>query len=210
MANSGKHRRHRKRPGARLVTHGGLVSALVMVGVGVAVEHTAAGSTRTTAAGLPDVTRPALPATPASRDLVRPPLVRTAPVVGPRIDLAAIARAKKYIGARGDWAHLCLAFVRTTFRLPAVESTAIGAWHNAKHKHRGDKNPPAGVPVFWSGGYSGAGHVAVSLGGGWIVSTDLPYTGHIAKASLSEIHADWGLNYLGWTEDLEGVRIYTP
>jgi hypothetical protein len=43
-----------------------------------------------------------------------------------------------------------------------------------------------------------------------MVSTDFPYTGHIAKGRLSDIAADWGLNYLGWTEDLEGVRIYTP
>ncbi len=52
--------------------------------------------------------------------------------------------------------------------------------------------------------------MAVSLGDGWIVSTDFPYTGHIAKGRLSDIAADWGLNYLGWTEDLEGVRIYVP
>ncbi|HEX3828689.1 MAG TPA: hypothetical protein VHV82_15600 [Sporichthyaceae bacterium] len=137
-------------------------------------------------------------------------LAPTAMPTAARIDQAAVARAKRYIGSVGDWAHLCLGFVRTTFGLPEVQSSAIRAWEAAKYKHRRDANPPAGVPVFWSGGSSGRGHVAVSLGDGWIVSTDFPYTGHIAKGRLADIAADWGLNYLGWTEDLEGERIYTP
>ena len=62
--------------------------------------------------------------------------------------------------------------------------------------------------MFWTGGSHRAGHVAMSLGHGRIISTDLPYTGHVTRTSLSAPGAHWGLRYLGWTEDLEGVRIY--
>jgi hypothetical protein len=124
------------------------------------------------------------------------------------IDRVAILRASRAVGARGVWRHLCLGFVRTRFGLPKVESSAIEAWRLAQHKHRYDRHPPAGVPVFWSGGSRGHGHVAVSLGHGMIVSTDIPYTGHVARTYLSAPGRRWGLRYLGWTEDLEGVRIY--
>jgi cell wall-associated NlpC family hydrolase len=103
---------------------------------------------------------------------------------------------------------MCLAFVRTRYGLPKRESTAIGAWRDARHKHRHDRNPPPGVPIFWYGGSHRAGHVAISLGRGMIISTDFPHTGHIARVRLSAVRRHWGLRYLGWTEDLEGRRIY--
>lgn len=225
MANSGKHRRphHRKQrkvSPAGVIARGGLLGA-VIVGGGIAVQHTAATAMHSKPSDVSNVADPKAPGPPVSRDFVRPPLLPTAapaptasaspaPTTGPRIDQAAIARAEKYIGAKRKWAHMCLGFVRTAFGLQRVESTAIGAWDATKHKHRGDSNPPAGVPVFWSGGSSGDGHVAFSLGGGSIISTDLPYPGHISKAQLSDVQAAWGLKYLGWTEDLEGVRVYTP
>jgi cell wall-associated NlpC family hydrolase len=127
----------------------------------------------------------------------------------PHINVSAIARANRLVGLRrGHYPHLCLAFVRTRYELPRRHHTAIGAWLAAKHKHRHDRRPPAGVPVFWSGGSRGRGHVAISLGHGRIISTDLPRTGHITRTGLSAPGRAWGLHYLGWTEDLEGVRIY--
>jgi cell wall-associated NlpC family hydrolase len=119
-----------------------------------------------------------------------------------------LARAKRWIGAHGHWRHLCLAFVRTRYELPKRQHTAIRAWSAARHKHRHDRYPPAGVPVFWSGGSHRHGHVAISLGHGMIISTDLPRTGHVTRTRLSTVERRWGLHYLGWTEDLEGVRIY--
>jgi hypothetical protein len=126
----------------------------------------------------------------------------------PLIDLHAIARATRYVGARRHFPHLCLAFVRTSFELPIRHHSAMGAWSAAKHKHRYDRHPPAGVPLFWSGGRHRFGHVAMSLGHGMIISTDRPYTGRISRTRLSTIERAWHLHYLGWTEDLEGVRIY--
>jgi hypothetical protein len=161
--------------------------------------------------------RPALqsladPAVAAGPLRVFGPVVPTAaatsssPVADLTNDQVAIARAVR-IGAAGGWAHLCLAFVRTMFGLPVREPTAVAAWNSAQYRHPADVDPPAGVPVFWSGGVTGAGHVAVSLGGGWIISTDLPAAGYVSEVPLSWVQAQWGLTYLGWTEDLEGVRV---
>ena len=222
MATSGKHRRPdpaaaRKEYRRRVMARGGLAGTL-LVGFGFAVQETVSTSGQSAAAGAADLVGRTAGGSAASRDLIRPPLTLPSTIAATlptlvsmaKVDLAAIQRAEKYAGTRGDWSHMCLAFVRTTFRLPGNEGSAISAWHAAKHKHKHDTHPPAGVPVFWSGGSSGAGHVAVSLGNGWIISTDQPYSGHVSKVKLSKIADDWGLHYLGWTEDLEGVRIYTP
>ncbi|HEX3612691.1 MAG TPA: hypothetical protein VHU88_13475 [Sporichthyaceae bacterium] len=125
-----------------------------------------------------------------------------------RVRRAAVRRARRAIGRRRHWRHMCLSFVRTRYHLPRRQHSAYRAWRAAHHKHRHDRRPPAGVPVFWSGGSHHLGHVAISLGHGWIITTDLPRTGHVTRVRLSTIHRRWGLHYLGWTEDLEGYRIY--
>jgi hypothetical protein len=157
----------------------------------LAQATTAAGTVKAKVAPL---AVPAVPAAPAGQVLNTP----------------AMARATQYIGTVGPWAHLCLSFVRTVFGLPMEQASAISAWNAAQYKHIGDFNPPAGVPVFWSGGTSGAGHVAFSMGNGWIVTTDYPVAGGVSEVPLSYISALWHLQYLGWTEDLEGSRVYTP
>jgi hypothetical protein len=124
------------------------------------------------------------------------------------VERVAIRRATRAVGIRHGYRHLCLLFVRTRYGVPKRAHTAIRAWSVSRHKHRHDRNPPAGVPVFWSGGSRGGGHVAISLGHGMIVSTDMPRAGHVGRIRLSTIARRWHLRYLGWTEDLNGVRIY--
>jgi hypothetical protein len=122
------------------------------------------------------------------------------------LDVAALRRAQSYEGTVGPWRHLCLRFVRKVYGLPARDRSAIAAWHEAASKHKGDRQPPAGVPVFWSGG--GPGHVALSLGDGWVLTSDYPSAGRVTKVSISALHAAWHLQYLGWTDDLEGVVVH--
>jgi cell wall-associated NlpC family hydrolase len=154
---------------------------------------------------------------PASRWLSRSPLGATAAATPtaldqpqrahkPTLDAAALRRAKRYVGTRGPWSHLCLRFVRKVYGLPARDPSAIGAWRAAESKHKGDVLPPAGVPVFWSGG--GPGHVAVSLGDGWVLTSDYPSSGRVTKVAISALNSAWHLRYLGWTDDLEGVVVH--
>jgi hypothetical protein len=153
---------------------------------------------------------------PASRGWGRPPLaLKSSAAQGapgfeapraPGLDLTALRRAERYMGTVGPWSGLCLRFVRKVYGLDARDRSAIVAWREARHKHRGDPRPPAGVPVFWAGG--GPGHVALSLGNGWVLTSDYPSRGHVAKVPISTLDEEWNLRYLGWTNDLEGVVVH--
>lgn len=79
-------------------------------------------------------------------------------------------------------------------------ATAIAHWNAIKDKHPGDTNAPAGSLVFWSGGSSGAGHVALSLGGGKIVSSDYPRAGITSQTTIDAISNGWGEHYMGWAK----------
>lgn len=71
---------------------------------------------------------------------------------------------------------------------------------------------PAGVMLYWSGGGRGYGHAAVGVGGGNMVSTDLPTSGRVGKVPISRAHTQWGLTFLGYvmTEGNGHVLVQTP
>lgn len=105
---------------------------------------------------------------------------------------------------------MCLHYVRTWMEIRLGAASAIQAWRAVPQARRHSfYTPPVGVPVFWSGGSRGLGHVAFSLGGGKVRTTDFPHSGHVATLDLTEISKlDPALTYLGWTEDLNGVPCY--
>lgn len=70
----------------------------------------------------------------------------------------------------------------------------------------GTSTAPLGALCFWGGGSSGAGHVAISIGGGRIVSTDMPRSGRCGVVSLGTIGSLWGLPYYGWTDAWYGSQ----
>jgi TP901 family phage tail tape measure protein len=119
----------------------------------------------------------------------------------------AIAWAMARLGD-GGWLGLCQKFVRMSLGAGAGFPSAIAAWNGAKLKH-GISNSsavPAGVPVYWGGG--AFGHVALSTGGGGIISTDFPTSNKIGKGTIAGLTAKWHKPLLGWTEDINGKRIY--
>jgi TP901 family phage tail tape measure protein len=119
----------------------------------------------------------------------------------------AIQWAQSRIGDSG-WYALCQKFVRMALGAGPGFPSAISAWQGARYKH-GINNPtqvPAGVPVYWSGGQYG--HVALSTGGGRIISTDFPNTGRIGAGTIAGLTSAWHKPLLGWTEDINGKRIY--
>lgn len=116
----------------------------------------------------------------------------------------AIANANGYTSYESG---MCLKWVRgPCWEVAAVAGDAQEAWDMARHKHPGDRNPPDGAPVFWSGGSKGYGHVAI-----WresdMRSTDCKSTGKVSAAPLSWTEDTWGFRYLGWTSDLNGVDL---
>lgn len=114
----------------------------------------------------------------------------------------AVRYARRYTHYRVGY---CLNFVQTMIAAPWSGPSAIWAWNHAQHKHRHDKNPPPGVPVYWSGGRYG--HIAISVGGGRVRSTDWPSRGRVSETSIDSISRAWGKRYEGWAEDIGGRRI---
>lgn len=100
---------------------------------------------------------------------------------------------------------MCLQVTRGWLNIPARAYDADDAWDDATRKHPGDRTPPKGAPVFYAGGNHG--HIALHLGGGQIRSTDAPSAGLVSTQALTWPETHWGLRYLGWTEDLNGVDI---
>lgn len=119
----------------------------------------------------------------------------------------ALANARADKTCRVGW---CLWYVQEWLRAPHVYPSAAAQWRAAKYRHPGDRRPPKGAPVFWTGGSKGFGHVAISTGGGTVLvrSTDQTATGRVSEVSLTQVERSWGnLTYAGWTEDLGGVDI---
>jgi hypothetical protein len=114
---------------------------------------------------------------------------------------------------------MCAQWTRQQFGVPALgdfdgdgDADAVDMWKACVIKHHADVEPvpPAGVPVFWSGGSKGHGHAAVSLGGGMVRSTDAWTAGRVGTVPIVEVSRRWGMPYLGWTEDLYGHEIPDP
>lgn len=58
---------------------------------------------------------------------------------------------------------------------------------------------PAGVMILWTDpGRNDYGHAAYSLGGGMMVSTDLPTSGRVGKVKISEATRRWGHQLVGY------------
>lgn len=127
-----------------------------------------------------------------------------------RTGSAAVAWAMEQVKqGTGGYEGLCLRFTRHCHNVPARDASAKVAWSRTPIAERhGGKQPPPGVPVYWKiGEYD---HVAESAGGGWCVSTDILRRGKADRVRISLITERWGAQYLGWTETINGVRVYTP
>ena len=134
------------------------------------------------------------------------------------MDPFAYAR-KEHENRSRDWTGWCAVFTRSAFGQPAIgdydgdgAADAEDMWKAAKHKHP-ETNPariPRAVPIFWAGGAGDHGHAAISVGNSLMWSTDLKRTGYVDLVPIDDVRRKWGLTLLGWTEDLNGVRVYTP
>jgi hypothetical protein len=111
----------------------------------------------------------------------------------------------------------CAQWTRTMFGVPALgdfdgdgAADAEDMWRAAKIRNEGDYTVPAGVPVYWGGGSGDNGHIAVSLGNGMCRSTDAAGAGKVGTVPLDYPVRQWGMPYLGWSEDLYGYLIPDP
>lgn len=116
---------------------------------------------------------------------------------------AAIANANAYTSCDPG---MCLKYVRTWLEIPSMYGSAAEAWAAAEHRHKGDREPPRGAPLFWTGGSKGYGHIALALATS-MRSTDVPATGKVGNDDGSFPRTQWGHTYAGWAEDVNGILI---
>jgi cell wall-associated NlpC family hydrolase len=104
---------------------------------------------------------------------------------------------------------MCLQQTRSWAGISARYGDAATAWRNTNDRHPGDRTGiPRGAFVFWTGGSRGYGHVAMSLGGGRIRSTDAGGAGRVATVTLGWFDSHWpSLRYAGWSWDLNEIAV---
>lgn len=117
----------------------------------------------------------------------------------------------------------CQLWTRTICGAPSAgdqdhdgDADAVDGWLSepSAFRHPGDRKPPAGVPIAFSGGSKGFGHRAISLGKGLVRSTDME-NGHykpgvVGTCTIAQIEASMGVRYLGWSETITGLTIPKP
>ena len=116
---------------------------------------------------------------------------------------------------RGQDSGMCERFTRGCFGFPARYGSARLAYiaSASAGKLHADMSPPPGVPVFWdilTGPNARYDHVAVSVGGGYVVSTSAGPGRTVAKVKIADLTRRWGMRYLGWAEVYHGHRVYAP
>jgi hypothetical protein len=117
---------------------------------------------------------------------------------------AALSNARQI----GSYAQgMCLKYVRAeAWRIGSLYGSAIDAWYGAVKRHPGDRNPPTGAPMFYSGGQYG--HIVIdNAKADGMRSTDNPSSGRVGETDVDWPVRAWGQTYLGWTEDLNGVDL---
>lgn len=109
---------------------------------------------------------------------------------------------------------LCLDYVTRVFGIPNKYDTATNAWNAAQYQHT--NQPPANaVPVWfsWTGTINGVtqdwGHVAV-WDNGTVYSTTAQ--GDKTFSGIQDLmnYIGEGIQYRGWSEDINGVRVVQP
>lgn len=80
------------------------------------------------------------------------------------------------------------------------EPTAYQHWLDIPDQFKHKVAKPGDL-AFWSGGSSGAGHVAiVARRPGLIFSSDLPVWGRVGRVAVSLPRTKWGLSFLGYAD----------
>lgn len=100
----------------------------------------------------------------------------------------------------------CLVYVRTAFGVGAKYPTAASGWANAAYKHTTSVPTDVSVPVWFK--WETSGHVAVWVPGKGVYSTTAQ--GVKLFPSIAACADYVGATYLGWSEDINGVRVVQP
>lgn len=125
-------------------------------------------------------------------------------------------RARQSVG-RENTPGMCQLFTRGIFGAPSVgdvdgdgDADAVDGWKHEPESAKRNGTAPEGVPGAWSGGGSGFGHRATSIGNGRWVSTDAPVRGRVGVVDTAWFRDNWNMTYLGWSTTISGIEIPVP
>jgi hypothetical protein len=128
-------------------------------------------------------------------------------LLNPRNSTQAVEWAKTL--ATGDdtgLSGLCDHFVALAYGWGhSGDAYALKTWLRALDKHEGDRVAPLGALMVWSRRGPGVnmGHIALSAGGGMVISTDVPGHGQVGVVPLSWFGKHWpSFEYLGWCQPM--------
>jgi hypothetical protein len=115
------------------------------------------------------------------------------------VDWASVSRA--------GYGGYCLQFTRNAWDVASYYGSARDAWNGAKYKHPTSSTSGVayGAPLFMDKSTSTYGHVAVYVGSGKMATTDSQKTYTYITPVQNWLNA--GYHLLGWTEDLNGVKL---
>ncbi|MEU5900341.1 peptidase M23 [Streptomyces venezuelae] len=121
----------------------------------------------------------------------------------PRSVTEAIAWAKANSGANSTaaWHNRCLALTAIIYGWSfsgvqyAIDHYTVVP---ASMRHDGDRHPPPGALMYWDTGHR-AGHIAVYIGNGKIVSNDVKRNHYVDIVPADAPEKQWGARYVGWT-----------
>lgn len=115
-----------------------------------------------------------------------------------------------------DYPGYCLRMQQSVWGAPVRYATAWEAWQNTQYKHVG--TPPSDVSsVIWfdhwgtyGGVYGQYGHVATYVPGQGILSNPARGNGQKWYNTIEQCARDCNATYVGWTEDINGLRVIEP
>lgn len=120
-----------------------------------------------------------------------------------------------------DYAGMCLRFTQSVYGAPAQHRSAWDAWQATQFQHgTGEDLPAESVPVWFSHygtygnppSYENWGHVVAKIGDRFLSSPvgRLGTYGQSWFDSIEQIERTFNARYVGWSEDLNGLRIVEP
>lgn len=118
----------------------------------------------------------------------------------------AVAYANGRIGENVVPPGYCLVFTRECFDVPAYYASAIDAWNAARWRHPGDRHPPPAVPLFFT---SASIYDHVCFGSDPSRDTVTTFNDDVRPMDIASMEQSFG-PYLGWTEDVNTVRVWAP
>jgi hypothetical protein len=123
----------------------------------------------------------------------------------PRTVGQAVSWALKEVqNSSENWFERCETFVEAAYGRRYRYDHPHEHWAVAVREGRAHtgKDAPPGAMVIWGGGTYG--HVALSLGGGKIISTDILRRGKPDVTTIDHLTRAWGKPYRGWVDPAKG------